>query len=192
MPRNIEREKVFLQIGFNASERTGSLQTIELIGMPGEKLANGECVISPKTQHFFDDLIVKPIFAESRRLRNCNFGYLKIWLYDPDTRDNQRGYEVPKIDNQDLKISSNITDSELVNIYVLDNGLKGEEYKQWEQTAEILFSPLFRKFVAPPSLPDAFNENPLFKFIDSVVNTVDKYGEMKRSLFFNNLIIQID
>lgn len=199
MPRSSEGEKTFLQIGFNASDREGSLRTIEIIGIPGEKLANGECVVSQKAQHFFDDLIVKPLFTESRRLRNCNFRYLKIWAYHPDIKDSERGYDVPKLDRRDLKIDSNVSSSGLKTIYILDNGLKGEEYRQWKQTAEDLFSPVFRKFIALPKPPEISGSNLFSRLIetaldsvDSVMSSVDKYGEMKRSLFFDTLIIQID
>jgi len=199
MPRTPEREKVFLQIGFNSPDREGSLRTIEIIGIPGEKQENGECVVSQKAQLFFDDLVVKPLFAESRRLRDCDFRCLKIWVYHPEISDKDRGYDIPKLDKNDLRITSDISSSGLKDIYILDNRLRGEEYRQWKQTAENLFSPLFRKFVAPPKPPESSGENPLAKFvetvfsgIDSVMNTVDKYGEMKRSLFFNTLVIQID
>ncbi len=199
MPRSSEGEKVFLQISFNASDREGSLRTIEIIGIPGEKLANGECVVSQKAQHFFDDLIVKPLFEESRRSRNCNFRYLKVWACHPDIKDSERGYSVPKVDKHDLKIGSDIPSSGLKNIYVLDNGLKEEEYRQWKQVAEDLFSPLFRKFIVSPRPPEIHGGNPFSRLIetvldgvDSAINSVDKYGEMKRSLFFDTLIIQID
>ncbi len=112
MPRVHEsREQVFLQIGFNSPRNDGILKTIEIIGVPGEKLINGECVVSEKAQNFFDDLIVKPIFMKSRRLQGCDFRYLKIWVYHSDIKNGERGYKVPNIDQNDLIISSSIPSS---------------------------------------------------------------------------------
>ena len=169
MPRNSE-QKVFLQIGFNSSEHEGSLRTIEVIGVPGEKRANGEYIVSQKAQYFFDDLVVKPIFIESRRLRECNFRCLKIWMYHPDIQDGERGYEVPKLDKHDLRIDSNVPSSGLRNIYVLDNGLQGEEYRRWKQTAEDLFYPLFKKFIVPPKPPELSREHSLSRFVIPICN----------------------
>jgi hypothetical protein len=199
MPRIYEPEKVFLQVGFESAEPDGKLRTIEIIGIPGEKLQNGDCVVSAKAQQFFDDLVARPLFRESRRLRSCDFQYLKIWLYDPE--DSERGYEVPKIDHRDLEISPNIGYfSKLQRLYVLDNGLKGLEYERWKKMANELFIPLFKQFVAPPKAPDTSDSNLFSKMLgffllsplDSGINTMDKYGKMKQSLFFNTLIIQID
>jgi len=194
-PRNSQCEEVFLQIGFNSNEQDGALRTIEIMGIPGKRLANDDYEVSLRAKHFFDDLIVRPLFVESRRLRNCNFRHLKIWAYHPDIKDNKRGYEIPGLDEHDLKIDSDVSSSGLKNIYVLDNGIKGEEYKQWKQTAEDLFSPLFRKFIVPPKPLEISGDGLLSKLIegvDSVMSSVDKYGRMKRDLFFDSLIIQID
>ncbi|EDN70601.1 hypothetical protein BGP_2640 [Beggiatoa sp. PS] len=192
MPRTSEHEKVFLQVGFDSGETEGNLRTIEIIGIPGEKLSNGECVVSAKAQCFFDDLVAKPLFRESRHLRDCNFKSLKIWLYHPDV-NSERGYDVPQIDNRDLEISSNVSASKLRRIYVLDNGLKDTEYQLWQRMTSKLFLPLFRKFVAPPEPPEASGLiGAFFDLVDSTMNTVDKYAQMKQSLFFNTLIIQID
>ncbi|GET38493.1 hypothetical protein [Microseira wollei] len=158
-------ERVFLEIGFRSPEREGSLRSIELLGLPGQKLKNNECVVSEKVQQFFDDLIVRKIFRQSRRIPDCNFEYIKIWLYDTEIGDAERGYAVPKIDKGDLKISSNVLSSKLERIYVLDNELTGREYDRWKEMAEKLFSPLFRDFIAPPELPDILADNPFAKFV---------------------------
>jgi len=191
MPHTPGTEKVFLNIGFRSPEPDGRLRTIEMFGIPGERLKNGQCVVSEKAQRFFDDLIVKKIFRESRRLPDCNFEYLKIWLYDSNKKDEERGFTVPKIDNRDLEIRSNVELSRLERIYVLDNGLKDSEYERWKRTVATLFTPLFGEFIAPPgSSSDApsWVANTLGKLVESV----DKYTKMKQSLFFNALIIQID
>lgn len=196
MPREPAIEEVFLQIGFNSPESDGSLRTIEMFGVPGERLKNGKCVVSEKAQRFFDDLIVRRIFRESRRLPDCNFEYLKIWLYDTEIGDDERGFVVPKVDSHDLDILSTVRSSRLERIYVLDNGLKGLEYERWKRTVEDLFVPLFSEFIAPPKPPSRLSDNPFVKLVtamtEGVIGTVDEYSKMKQSLFFNALIIQID
>ncbi|NEP56225.1 MAG: hypothetical protein F6K31_04265 [Symploca sp. SIO2G7] len=195
MTKSYEPEKIFLEIGFRSPESEGSLRTIELLGVPGEKLPNGECVVNQKVQRFFDDLIVRRIFYQSRQLPDCNFEYLKIWLYSTDTRDAQKEYAVPQLDSRDLEISSNNPLSKLEKIYVLDNGLKNSEYARWKKTAEQLFNPLFQKFVLPPEPPSIEANsifNPLLKFVENVHDSLDSYSNLKRNLFFNALIIQID
>ncbi|MGD1702520.1 hypothetical protein [Dapis sp. BLCC M229] len=200
----IPAEKIYLEIGFRSPETYGNLKTIELLGIPGERLKNGECVISNKTKNFFDKLIVKEIFRQSRLLPNCNFEYLKIWLYDTEIGNNERGYSVPTIDRGDLEIPSSVPGSKLERIYVLNNELTGQEYQSWRRNAENLFNPLFRKFIAPPELPSLLTEEsvannpliqlfkPLVEVIDKTNETIDQYAKMKQSLFFNALIIQID
>ncbi|OZH53300.1 hypothetical protein AFK68_18540 [Hydrocoleum sp. CS-953] len=200
----IPTEKIYLEIGFRSPETDGNLKTIELLGVPGQRLNNGECVVSNKTKSFFDKLIVRELFRQSRLLPNCNFEYLKIWLYDTEIGNNERGYSVPTIDEGDLEISCNVPGSKLERIYVLDNELTGQERQSWRRNAENLFNPLFIKFIAPPELPSLLSEesianNPLIQLfkpfvevIDKTNETIDKYAKMKQSLFFNALIIQID
>jgi hypothetical protein len=185
-------KKVFLQIGFRSSERDGSLRTIELFGIPGERSSNGEYAVSEKTQRFFDDLIVRKLFRDSRQLPYCDFEHLKIWLYNMDTRDEERGYDIPRIDDRDLKIRSDISSSRLERIYVLDNELTGREYERWRRTSEALFTPLFSKFLAPPEPPSILKNIPLVRFAEEVAEKVDPYLKMRQSAFFNALIIQID
>jgi hypothetical protein len=185
-------ERVFLEIGFRSPEREGCLRSIELLGLPGQKLKNGECVVSDKVQQFFDDLIVRKIFRQSRRIPDCNFEYIKIWLYDTEIGDAERGYAVPKIDKGDLAIRSNVFSSKLERIYVLDNKLQGREYELWKKIAENLFSPLFMEFIAPPELPAILADNPVAKFVEKMTDSVDNYGKMRQKLFFNALIIQVD
>jgi hypothetical protein len=192
MSQRSDSEKVFLQIGFRSPEREGSLRTIELFGIPGERLGNGEYIVSEKTQRFFDDLIVRKIFRDSRRLPSCDFEHLKIWLYDIDVKDEERGYEIPRIDERDLKIRSDVGSSRLERIYVLDNELDGREYELWKKTAEALFIPLFSKFLTPPEPPDILRNIPLVKFAEEIAEKVDPYLKMRQSVFFNALIIQID
>ncbi|WP_445245356.1 hypothetical protein [Microcoleus sp. OTE_8_concoct_300] len=189
-PNNAER--VFLEIGFRSPEGEGSLRSIELLGLPGQKLKNGECVVSEKVQRFFDDLIVRKIFRESRRISDCKFQYIKIWLYDTNISDSERGYAVPKIDKGDLEIRSNVLSSKLERIYVLDNELTGREYDQWKKTATELFTMLFMQFIAAPELPSILADNPVAKFVEKMADSVDNYARMKQNLFFNALIIQVD
>jgi hypothetical protein len=192
MSRGSNSEKVFLQIGFRSSEREGSLRTIELFGVPGERLSNGEYTVSEKTRQFFDDLIVRKIFRDSRRLINCDFEHLKIWLYDMSTKDGERGYEVPIIDDRDFAIRSNTSSSKLERIFILDNELTGHDYDTWRETAESLFNPLFGKFLTPPEPPDIFKNIPLVRFAEDVAEKLDPYLKMRQAVFFNALIIQID
>ncbi|NJL51788.1 MAG: hypothetical protein HC930_05365 [Hydrococcus sp. SU_1_0] len=162
------------------------------MGLPGQKLKNRECVVSEKAQRFFDDLIVRKIFRESRRISDCKFQYIKIWLYDTNISDAERGYAVPKIDKGDLEIRSNVLSSKLERIYVLDNELTGREYDQWKKTATELFTMLFMQFIAAPELPSILADNPLAKFVEKMTDSVDNYGKMRQKLFFNALIIQVD
>ncbi|GGA18990.1 hypothetical protein [Okeania sp. KiyG1] len=198
------QEKIYLEIGFRSPETYGNLKTIELLGVPGQRLNNGECIVNEKTQKFFDKLIIRELFRQNRFLPNCNFEYLKIWLYDTEIENNERGYSVPTIDRGDLEIRSNIPGSKLERIYVLDNELSGQEYQSWKRDTENLFNPLFRKFIAPPEFPSLLTEEsiadnpliqlfkPLVEGIDKITETADQYAKMKQSLFFNALIIQID
>lgn len=192
MTSKFNSEKVFLKIGFRSSEQIGTLKTIELLGVPGERLRNSEYMVTEKTQHFFDDLMIRKIFRDSRRLPGCDFEYLKIWLYDMNENDENRGYEIPQIDERDLVIHSNFNASSLKQIYVLDNGLTGREKEKWVRTAKDLFTPLFSKFLRPPETPDIFRSNPFTKLVEGVAETVDPYFKMKQAIFFNALIIQID
>ena len=196
-----ENENIFLEIGFRSSHPHG-IQIIELIGVPGEKLSNGKYGVSEEIKNFFDNLIVRRIFSQSRRLTDCNFEYLKIWLYDTDIKENERSYQVPTIEvPPDIEISSDIRYSKLEKIYVLDNELKGRELERWRNTVKQLFTPLFSKFIAPPEMPEELADNPLIKMIcssdiartwDDFTNKLDPYGRKKQNLFFNALIIQID
>ena len=197
----VTHENIFLQVGFRSSHPDG-IQIIELIGVPGEKLSNGESKVSEQIKKFFDDLIVRKIFTQSRRLTDCNFEYLKIWLYDTEISDDKRGYQVPKIEvPPDTEISSDTRYSRLEKIYVLDNELKGRELERWENTVKQLFTPLFSKFIAPPEIPEEIADNPLIKLVESCLiakicefftEKLDPYGRMKQNLLFNALIIQVN
>ena len=75
---------------------------------------------------------------------------------------------------------------------MLDNELTGQEYKRWRRNAEDLFTPLFREFIAPPEPPSNLTDNPVVKMFEAMHDVIDRYSRMKKSLFFNALIIQID
>lgn len=196
MTSSSQPKKAFLQVGFRSPEPKGSLHTIEILGIPGTKLRNGEYVVTDKNKSFFDDLIVRKLFQRSRFLPDCDFEYLKIWLYDLDVDDSKRGYDIPKLDEHDLKIKSTVSSSKLESIYVLDNGLSANAYVLWKKTVKELFRPLFINFVAPPTPSEEIANNPVFKliepFTDRLRDSLDPYGEIKQKLFFNALIIQID
>jgi hypothetical protein len=99
MSRYSSSENPFLEIGFRSASSKGTLQTIQLIGVPGEQLANSEYAVSEKVRLFFDDLIVRTLFRKSRSTPDCDFHTLKIWLYDTETPNRERGYEIPEIDH---------------------------------------------------------------------------------------------
>lgn len=192
---------LFLRLGLRSPEPDAILNSIEIFGIPGSYTKAGEPTITPKTRKFFDDLIARTIFQEARRLPDCNFEYLKIWLYDTETPDAERGYDVPQLDARDLEIRSNQFSSQLQFIYVLDNPLTGDEHQQWRQTTNRLFRPLFRNFTMPPEPPSELTENPMFQaFVESPLGkafqsfnkNLDPNLELKKNLFFNALIIQID
>lgn len=201
MPHSSKNETVFLRIGFRSPEKEGSLTSIELFGVPGKSSTTGQVDINKQIQHFFDDLIARPIFRKARLLPECDFQYLKIWLYDTEIKDDERGYQIPQLDERDLQITSNVTSSKLEVIYVLDNQLTGREYELWEKIASELFTQLFLKFITAPELPSELANNPLVKLMEAspfgkalemVNSTLDPYSNMKQKLFFNALIIQID
>lgn len=108
----------FLEIGFRSASSEGTLQTIELIGVPGEQLSNGEYAVSNKVRLFFDDLIVRQLFRKSRFIPECDFKILKIWLYDTEIPDQERGYEIPKLDNKDLPLVSKKSASKLKKKFI--------------------------------------------------------------------------
>lgn len=56
-------EKIYLEIGFSFLEVDGNLKIIELLGVFGERLNNGECVVSNEIKSFFDKLIVRELFC---------------------------------------------------------------------------------------------------------------------------------
>ena len=196
MSRYSSSENPFLEIGFCSASSKGTLQTIQLIGVPGEQLANSEYAVSEKVRLFFDDLIVRTLFRKSRLTHDCDFHTLKIWLYDTETPNRERGYEIPEIDQKDLCLPSKNPASKLEKIYILDNELQGEEYRRWKEVCKELFGNLFSNFIVPPEPPNIIADSLLFKplveIIDNFSNTVDRYGKMKKSLYFNALIIQVD
>jgi hypothetical protein len=190
MPRY--SDNIYTAVGFRSSEPGGTLEIIEVFGLPGQRINNDKIVITEKTQSFFDELIVRKIFRQSRRIRKCDFKKLQIWLYDTEVDDKDRGYSIPDIDKRDLVIRSNVPYSSLEQIYVLDNNLNGHEYEEWRNIVEELFTPLFSGFIAPPEPPQLIAENPFIKTIGSLLEPLDPYVKMKQNLLFNSLIIQID
>lgn len=201
MSYSANNNNIFLTIGFRSAEQQGSLNSIEIIGVPGKTDSTGQAVISKQIRTFFDDLIARVIFRQSRMMPECDLEYLKIWLYATDTPDSERGYQIPQIDERDLEITSDVPYSKLEFIYVLDNQLEGQEYESWVNISRSLFTPLFLKFIAPPEPPSEIANNLVFKLIEAspvgkafekVNETLDPYAQMKQKLFFNALIIQID
>lgn len=201
MPSSYNNETLFLRIGFRSQEKEGSLTSIELFGVPGKASTSGQVEISDQIRKFFDDLIARVIFRQARLLPECDFQYLKIWLYSTEKKQQEIEYEIPKLDQHDLKIISDFSSSKLEVIYVLDNQLTGGEYEHWKKIAIQLFTPLFLKFIAPPELPSDLASNPFVKLMEASPlgkafemfnNNLDPYSKMKQELFFNALIIQID
>ncbi|MEM8780425.1 MAG: hypothetical protein AAGF26_16450 [Cyanobacteria bacterium P01_G01_bin.49] len=188
MPRKTKAENIYLSATYESSHRDSILKQMQIIGIPGEN-QNGEYILSDLMYRFFDDTIARPIFAQSRQISNLDWKKLKIWLFATEEDDDSLEYQIPELDNRDLKIKSNIPESNLNCIYVLDDDLSGKEYQRWKKTAQNIFTPLFRKFVAAPELPQLpFN----VPFLESLDSKLDPYAKMKRELFFDGLIIQID
>ncbi|XZN98333.1 MAG: hypothetical protein ACM65K_08630 [Microcoleus sp.] len=185
-PRTSKSQDIFLTVTLESTHRDSKLKQIQIIGVPGQN-QNGKNILSEAMSCFFDDTIGRPIFAASRQITNLDSQKLTIWLYPTD--EDSLGYQVPKIDERDLELKSNVRESNLKLIYVLDNDLKGNEYRRWKKTSEDIFTPLFRKFVAPPELPQLPFSLP---FIESWDSKLDPYAKMKRELFFDALIIQVD
>ncbi|MFM6368703.1 MAG: hypothetical protein ACKPGN_10830, partial [Dolichospermum sp.] len=74
-----DSENIYTAVGFRSSEPDGTLRTIELFGLPGQKNRDDQVVFMPERQSFFDDLIVRKIFRQSCKIRNCDFKHLQIW-----------------------------------------------------------------------------------------------------------------
>ncbi|MEG4860710.1 hypothetical protein QUB75_25170 [Microcoleus sp. K1-B6] len=192
MQHTSKNRNTFLTVTLESAHRDSNLDQIQIIGVPGQN-QNGKNILSDTVSYFFDDLIGRPIFAASRRIPNLDWQKLTIWLYPRGEDKDSLEYQVPKVDNLDLKIKSNISESNLKFIYVLDNDLKGSEYRRWQKTSEDIFTPLFKKFVAPPELPQLPFSLPFsLPFIESLDSRLDPYAKMKRELFFDALIIQVD
>lgn len=104
----------------------------------------------------------------------------------------ERGYEVPSINNRDLPIASTVPSSKLEAIYVLDNELTGPEYQKWEKDAQQLLAPLFKEFIAPPEPPDILANISVVQFFQSLGENLDPYSKAKKKITFNALIVQID
>lgn len=185
MPRTSKHQVSFLTLPLQSSHPDGLLKHIEIIGIPS-KTINGREVLNDSVLSFFDDSIGRPIFAKARRIPHLKWKKLKIWL---SSTDEELEYSIPDINDLDLKIESNISESNLEQIYILDNELNDNEYWQWKRDAEATFTPLFKKFVPPPQLPIPL---PFSPFIESLDTKLDPYAKMKRELFFDTLIIQID
>ena len=189
-------QEVFLSVGFRSSVPDGNLRTIELIGVPGQKMNDGQSVISDKAKQFFDNTLIRKVFSESRHIPECEFEFIKIWLDGPELR--KREYDIPEIQSPpDYEIQCNIPSSRLKSIYVLrDNKLVGNEGQRWKKTVDQIFTPLFREFMAPPEISESLSNNPLARLVgslvDSVVSPLDQYAKMKKNLFFDTLIVQIN
>jgi hypothetical protein len=189
MPRTSKSQKIVLNVTLESDHPDSKLKQMDIIGVPGQN-QNGKNILSDAMSCFFDDTIGRPIFAASRQIPNLGWQKLTIWLYPTD--EDSLGYQVPTIDDRDLELKSNLRESNLKLIYLLDNDLKGNEYRRWKKTSEDIFTPLFRKFVPPPQLPSSFSFNPFGSFIESLDSRIDPYAKMKRELFFDALIIQVD
>ncbi len=197
MPRISKSEEVFLSLGFRSSHSDGNLRTIELIGVRGQRTRNGECVVSDEEKRFFDDTVIRKIFAESRRIKDCPFEFLKIWLDSPNLR-HESEYDIPTIKiPPDYEIRSNMASSRLKAIYILrDECPKGDEGRRWERNVEKIFSPLFGEFIAPPEMSESVGNSSFGKmignFTDALASSTDKYAKRKKDMFFDSLIVQID
>ncbi|MFB2919892.1 hypothetical protein [Aerosakkonema funiforme] len=189
MPRTSKSQDIFLNVSLESSHPDSNLKQMDIIGIPGQT-KKGQYILTDAMSCFFDDTIGRPIFAASRQIPKLDWQKLTIWLYPTD--EDYLEYKVPTIDDRDLEIESNISESKLKLIYVLDNDLRGNEYRRWKNHAEAIFMPLFKRFVAPPQLPSSFPFNPFGSFIDALDSRIDPYAKTKRELFFDALIIQVD
>ncbi len=194
MSRSSQPKTVFIDVAFSSSEG-GSLQNIVLIGLPVKESANGELINSDDVKKCFDDLIVRPLFRKSRSIRECNFEFLKIWLYDARIlNEKERGYVIPQINinRGDLAILSQNSYSKLKTIYVLDNELKEEIRQEWTKNCQKLFSISFNEFVTSSEKTQASRSSVVGRFLENLENSVDPYAREKKELTFDSLIIQID
>ncbi|MCC5662751.1 hypothetical protein LC653_02090 [Nostoc sp. CHAB 5784] len=183
--------KVYLSIDFRSTNPTGRLASIKLHGVPGRELENEEFSVNEKIRDFCNELIVDKIFRRSHNI-GSNFEHLEIWLYDSKSDRQNLEYLIPELDQDDLKIASDISASQLRNIYILDNKVQDDKLDDWEQEVRKLFRPLFAEFVKLPEMPESLANIPLFKRVESVMSKTIPYHGILETLFFDTLIVQID
>ncbi|MBR8840775.1 MAG: hypothetical protein DSM106950_44120 [Stigonema ocellatum SAG 48.90 = DSM 106950] len=186
-----ESTKVYLSIDFLSTNPTGKLGSIKLYGVPGLKLENEEFSVNDKIRDFCHELIVDKIFRRSHNI-GSNFEHLEIWLYDSKSDRQNLEYSIPELDQHDLKIASDISASQLRNIYILDNKVPNDKLDDWEQEVRKLFRPLFAEFVKLPEMPDRLAKIPLLKGVESMMSQTIPYHSILENLFFDTLIVEID
>jgi len=180
-----------IQISFGTSEPIEVCENAGLLNLPSSRSEAKARAFDKRVETFFTDLIATELARESDRASSAShFGGLKIWLYDTHKPMALQRSGSPDFDSRDLEIISPVALSRLERIYVLDNGLSGEEYVVWKETCEALFEPLFHRFVAPQEPPEVLKDFMVMRFGEALSSKLYLYLEMKKNMFFNALVIQ--
>ncbi|MEO0769453.1 MAG: hypothetical protein AAFY72_08460 [Cyanobacteria bacterium J06649_4] len=185
-------EEVYFQTSYRSFSEAEGLNEIELLGIPGELQPNGEYIVNKEITGFFEDLIAKELFRGSRKQTHYQFESLKVWLYDTTLKTELLGDKFPSLTEKTLRIDSPIEQSELICIYVVENDFLMDEYVVWKEACEQLLRPLFHRFVPPPDPPDVLKDFLVMRFGMDLTNKLDLYLSMRKNMFFNALIVQMD
>ena len=183
-------DELYFQTSYRSSDETENLNIIELSGIPGERQENGEYIVNEQVNGFFEERIAKELFRSSRKLSGYQVTNLKVWLYDTSLKLETLGNQFPKLTEKTLKIESFLDQSELDCIYVLNDW--ADECDAWEAACKKLLAPLFHQFVPPPDPPDVLKDFLVMRLGIDLTNKLDLYLSMRKNMFFNALIVQIN
>lgn len=183
-------EEAYLKVDFGVQQEGDNLKSIEIFGVPTEQLENGQVVVSEKVHSFLEMFIAKEMFEANRTLSKYSFESLKIWLYDTSKAREEQGFSLPSREQEAIVFSSNLPESELKYISVIDIGLTGNPKVLWEKACDELLTILFKRFVSPPDPPDVLKEFMLMRFGEQLTNKLDLYLSMRKNMCFDALIVQ--
>ncbi len=183
-------EEVYLQINLESQQEEDSLRTIDVFGVPSERSKSGEYEVSEQIYGFFELFVAKELFKTNRTLSQYSFESVKIWLYDTRESREAQGYTVPSADLETIRISSEVKDSELKYISVLDAGLTETQRPTWETGCKELLTPLFQRFISPEEPPAILHEFLQMRLGVKLANKLDLYFNMRKNMCFDALIVQ--
>jgi len=183
-------EAAYLPIVFKSQKEEDNLKSIEIFGVPAERLQNDECYISENAKNFLNDCVAEGLFTANRTLSQYSFESLKIWLYNTSKPQDSQGYPCPSRGQIAIELPSHLEASELTSISIVDIGLSGKPYQLWESGCEELFKPMFSRFIAPPDPPDVLKEFLQMRFGTRLSTRLDLYLSMRKNMYFDALIVE--